>query len=95
MTASTVETINWGFVEIIVSDEDLLNAEFAAIMSAEWPATDKPTPPTQHRRGHIQHRRQCTRRRRAAARSIRNDVDPEVQVLTLGPGSVPRPFGCF
>jgi len=45
-TSDSTRTVDEQFLDLICSDEDLLRAEFDAIIAAEWPS-----PPTTPRRG--------------------------------------------
>ena len=43
-SADSTRTIDEQFLELICSDEDLLRAEFDAIIAAEWPSPPATTP---------------------------------------------------
>jgi hypothetical protein len=62
--ASAAQTVDEQFLALVCSDEDLLRAEFDAIIAAEWPSPPANTPAhgaADGRRGGGAHRHQLAR----------------------------------
>ena len=62
MIGSTTRALDQAFLEAVLADEDFLNAEFLAIISAEWPIAKPPRSRARHRPGFVRSKRRRPRR---------------------------------
>ena len=71
MTTSTSNAVDQAFIDVILADDDLANAEFEAIIAAEWPTTEPPEPAGHPHRTYGSRRPHARRNHEHRARSQR------------------------
>jgi hypothetical protein len=87
MTECTTRAIDEAFLDAMLADEDILNAAFEAIISAEWPTAKPPQPPARQR-----HKPVRSKRGRTAESVASIEHDHNGQAPKPGPRNAPRLF---